>query len=112
MASDLFVESTGSDRNPALVFSHALGGDLSMWDRQIARFEEHYQILRYDLRGHGRSPQSASDFTIEDLGRDVLELLRDRGIERAHFCGLSLGGMIGQWLGLHAPDCLFTLTLV
>ncbi len=112
MPANLFVDVTGPEKGPALVFSHALGGDLSMWDRQIAVFAGKYRILRYDLRGHGRSPQSTTNFTVEDLARDVLTLLDDAGIERAHFCGLSLGGMIGQWLGLHAPERLLGLVLV
>jgi 3-oxoadipate enol-lactonase len=112
MAFDSFVHITGEDKNPAIVFSHALGGDLSMWDRQVAHLAGAYRVLRYDLRGHGRSPRSASDFTLEDLGRDVVQLLDQNGIERAHFCGLSLGGLIGQWLGLHAAERLLSLTLV
>jgi len=112
MASNSFVDITGKDKNPAIVFAHALGGDLSMWDRQVASFADGYRILRYDLRGHGRSPQSPSDFNLQELGKDVLELLDQHGIERAHFCGLSLGGLVGQWLGLHAADRLLSLTLL
>jgi 3-oxoadipate enol-lactonase len=112
MAFDSFVDITGEDKSPAIVFAHALGGDLSMWDRQVASFAGKYRILRYDLRGHGRSPQSPSDFKLEDLGGDVLELLHQHGIQQAHFCGLSLGGLIGQWLGLHAADRLLSLTLL
>src|SRR6476661_9666071 len=112
MAFDSFVDITGKDKHPAIVFAHALGGDLSMWDRQAGRFAGAYRIMRYDLRGHGRSPQSASEFQLKDLGTDVLGLLDQHGIERAHFCGLSLGGLIGQWLGLHAADRLLSLTLV
>jgi 3-oxoadipate enol-lactonase len=112
MAFESFVDITGQDKNPAIVFSHALGGDLSMWDRQVAHFAGEHRVLRYDLRGHGRSPESASSFTVEDLGTDVLRLLDQHGIERAHFCGLSLGGLVGQWLGLHAAERLLSLTLV
>jgi 3-oxoadipate enol-lactonase len=83
-----------------------------MWDRQVPQFSGEYRVVRYDLRGHGRSPQSASAFTLDDLGKDVLRLLEQHGIERAHFCGLSLGGLIGQWLGLHAAERLLSLALV
>lgn len=107
-----FVEITGPADGPAIVFSHALGGDLSLWDRQTASFAGRYRIVRYDLRGHGRSPQSESGFTLEDLGKDVVRLLDQHGIGRTHFCGLSLGGLIGQWLGLHAAERLASLTLV
>lgn len=110
--AELFVDFTGKDNNPFIVFSHALGGDLSMWDRQVASFAGEYRIVRYDLRGHGRSAQSASDFRLEDLAEDVVRLLDQRGIERAHFCGLSLGGLIGQWLGVNAAERLLSLTLV
>jgi len=112
MAFDSFVDFTGKENNPVIVFSHALGGDLSMWDRQVASFAGSYRIMRYDLRGHGRSPQSASDFALEDLGQDVLRLLDQHGIERAHFCGLSLGGLVGQWLGLNAAERFLSLTLI
>src|SRR5437660_5884927 len=103
MPSELFTEITGPDKGPFIVFCHALGGDLSMWDRQVPRFADRYRIIRYDLRGHGRSPRATSPLKLEDLGADVVELLDDHGIERAHFVGLSLGGLIGQWLGLNAP---------
>ncbi len=112
MPSDLFTDVTGPENGPAIVFSHALGGDLSMWDRQVSRFANQYRIIRYDLRGHGRSPQPTSQLQLGDLGADVLELLDHHGIERAHFCGLSLGGLIGQWLGLNAPGRLLSLALV
>src|SRR3954449_7210836 len=109
MPSELFVDITGPENGPAIVFCHALGGDLSMWDRQVPQFADRYRIVRYDLRGHGRSPQPASPFNLERLGADVVELLDDHGIQRAHFVGLSLGGLIGQWLGLHAPERLLRL---
>lgn len=83
-----------------------------MWDRQVVEFAGRYRILRYDLRGHGRSAHAASNLKLEDLGRDVLGLLDRYGMGRVHFCGLSLGGLIGQWLGLHASNRLRSLVLV
>ncbi len=71
-----------------------------------------YRVLRYDLRGHGRSPVPEEPITLADLGQDVLRLMDGLAIKRVHFCGLSLGGMVGQWLGLHAPERLHTLALV
>jgi 3-oxoadipate enol-lactonase len=112
MSSDLFFQTTGPEKAATVVFSHAVGGDLSLWNAQIEAFSPSYQLLRYDLRGHGRSPQPESALSIEDLGRDVLNLLDERGIERIHFCGLSLGGLIGQWLGVHGRNRLLSLTLV
>jgi 3-oxoadipate enol-lactonase len=112
MGSDLHSEITGEEGAPVIVFSHALGGDLTMWDRQVPQLIDKYRVLRYDLRGHGRSAQQAESFGLADLARDVLELIDQHGIQQAHFCGLSLGGMIGQWLGMHAGNRLLSLVLV
>ena len=73
--------------------------------------EKKFQVLRYDTRGHGRSSVTPGPYSIEQLGRDVLTLLDALGIERVHFCGLSMGGMIGMWLGLNAPTRLAKLVL-
>jgi 3-oxoadipate enol-lactonase len=112
IAAGLFYEMTGPEDAPAIVFSHALGGDLSMWDRQAPRFAGAYRIIRYDLRGHGRSREQTGPETLKDLATDALQLLDQNGIERAHFCGLSLGGLIGQWLGMYAQHRLRSLVLV
>ena len=112
MESELFFEITGVGDAPVIVLSHALGGDRSMWDKQVPRLAVAYRVLRYDLRGHGRSVQQVGPLTLEDLARDLLELLDQHRIERAHFCGLSLGGTIGQWLGMHAQGRLRSLVLV
>ena len=103
-ANGIYFEMTGADDGPVLVFSHSLGGDLSMWDAQADAFATSYRILRYDTRGHGRSEQPAQPLTLADLGRDVIGLLDYHSVEKAHFCGLSLGGMTGMWLGLNAPE--------
>jgi 3-oxoadipate enol-lactonase len=107
------------DKEPVLVFSNSLGTDFSMWDPQMAELEQSFRILRYDTRGHGKSSVASSvasavkpgDYTIEQLGRDVLGLLDSLGLERVHFCGLSMGGMIGMWLAIHAPSRLHRLVL-
>jgi 3-oxoadipate enol-lactonase len=99
------------DKEPVLVLSNSLGTDFSMWDPQIAEIERHFRILRYDTRGHGQSSVTPADYTIEQLGRDVLGLLDSLRLDRVHFCGLSMGGMIGMWLGIHAPDRLHRLVL-
>jgi 3-oxoadipate enol-lactonase len=82
-----------------------------MWDGEVEALAEHFHVLRYDLRGHGRSDAPAGAYSIDRLGRDVLELLDHLGVERVHFCGLSLGGFIGQWLGVHAPERIERLVL-
>src|SRR5678815_6095575 len=95
---------------PVLVFAHSLGTDLSMWEPQLPAFAR-YRILRHDLRGHGGSALGPATCSIEDLGRDVLRLLDSLAVTRAHFCGLSIGGQVGQWLGAHAGGRLLSLTL-
>lgn len=101
----------GARDNPVLVLSNSIGTSLHMWDRQIQELSEHFRVVRYDTRGHGASGVPAGAYSFDRLGRDVLELLDALGIERAHFLGLSLGGIIGQWLGIHAPDRIDRLIL-
>ncbi|KPX75580.1 3-oxoadipate enol-lactonase [Pseudomonas syringae pv. maculicola] len=91
---------------PVLVLSNSLGTDLHMWDNQIAAFTGHFQVLRYDTRGHGKSVVSEGTYSIEQNGRDVLALLDALGIGKAFFCGLSMGGLIGQWLAINASERL------
>src|SRR6185369_3871214 len=96
---------------PVLVLSNSLGTDLTMWYPQIPSFARTFRVLRYDTRGHGQSGVGRERCTIERLGGDVLALLDALGIERAHFCGLSMGGATGMWLGVHAPDRIARLAL-
>ncbi len=96
---------------PVVAFSNSLGTNFSMWDPQVSAAEKKFQVLRYDTRGHGQSSVTPGPYSIEQLGRDVLTLLDALGIERVHFCGLSMGGMIGMWLGLNAPYRLAKLVL-
>ncbi|WP_419736779.1 3-oxoadipate enol-lactonase [Pseudomonas sp. COR18] len=103
---ELHYRFDGPQEAPVLVLSNSLGTDLGMWDTQIPAFAEHFRVLRYDTRGHGRSLVTEGPYSIEQLGRDVVALLDALGIERAHFCGLSMGGLIGQWLGIHAGQRL------
>ncbi|MGG7597397.1 3-oxoadipate enol-lactonase [Pseudomonas sp. WC1] len=94
-----------------LVLSNSLGTDLGMWDEQIPAWSEHFRVLRYDTRGHGGSLVTQGPYSIEQLGGDVLALLEALDIEHAHFVGLSMGGLIGQWLGINAGQRLHSLTL-
>ncbi|WP_044421177.1 3-oxoadipate enol-lactonase [Pseudomonas syringae group genomosp. 3] len=96
---------------PVLVLSNSLGTDLHMWDNQIAAFTGHFQVLRYDTRGHGKSVVSEGTYSIEQNGRDVLALLDALGIGKAFFCGLSMGGLIGQWLAINASERLQRVVL-
>ncbi len=108
---DLNYQLDGPAGAPVLVLSNSLGTDLDMWDTQIAAFAAHFRVLRYDTRGHGASLVTPGPYTVEQIGRDVLALLDALDMPRAHFCGLSMGGLIGQWLGIHAGERLSRLVL-
>lgn len=96
---------------PWLMFCNSLGTDLSMWDRQASALSQTYRVLRYDRRGHGLSSVPPAPYALSDLGHDVLALLDALNIDRAHFCGLSIGGLTGQWLAVHAGDRLGKVVL-
>jgi 3-oxoadipate enol-lactonase len=108
---NLHYRSDGDPAHPCVVLSNSLGTDLSMWDAQAAALSRHFHVLRYDTRGHGQSERGAAPLTLETLGRDVVGLLDALAVPRAHFCGISMGGMIGQWLGIHMPQRLGKLVL-
>ncbi|MFC5548817.1 3-oxoadipate enol-lactonase [Massilia aerilata] len=107
----LHYRTDGERGRPCLVLSNSLGTDLSMWDVQADALAADFFVLRYDTRGHGASSTGARAFGIERLGRDVLALLDHLDIERAAFCGISMGGLTGQWLGSHAPQRIVKLVL-
>lgn len=107
----LFYRLEGKAGAPVLVMSHSLGTDHAMWSPQMEGLLPHFQILRYDTRGHGASGIPVADCTVEELGRDVLGLADHLGLRRFAFCGLSMGGAIGQWLALQVPDRLTHLVL-
>lgn len=96
---------------PVLVLSPSLGTDMGLFDGQIADLSARFSILRYDPRGHGASDVPAGDYSLDRLGRDVVQLLDALEIRQAHFVGVSLGGMTGQWLGFRAPERMLSLTL-
>ena len=106
-----YYRDQGSDDRPAIILSHSLGCDHGMWDAQAADLLPHLRTIRYDTRGHGAASTSAGDYSIPQLAKDVLALADRLGIRRFAFCGLSLGGMIGQWLGAHASERLTHLVL-
>jgi 3-oxoadipate enol-lactonase len=97
-----FVRVDGPASAPPLLLSNSLSSDLSMWDDQMPEWAKHFRVVRYDQRGHGRTPASPAPYTMERLGRDAIGVLDALAIPRAHFCGLSLGGMVGMWLLTHA----------
>jgi 3-oxoadipate enol-lactonase len=102
---------TGKEGAPVVVLSHSLGSSLVMWEPQQPALEPHFRILRYDTRGHGGSESAPGPYSFERLAGDVVGLLDGLGISKAHFVGLSMGGMIGQALGLYHSDRLLSLTL-
>jgi 3-oxoadipate enol-lactonase len=107
----MHYEVAGPVGAPVLVFSNSLGTDLSMWDVQAVEFAKKYRVVRYDKRGHGQSSSPAGPYTIEMLGRDVVGLLDFLEFDRVHFCGLSIGGQTGMWLGVNAAQRLNKLVL-
>ena len=102
---------SGPPAAPVLILSNSLGTNFSMWDAQAPAFEKQFRLLRYDMRGHGQSSAPPPPYAVPDLARDILSLADSLSISRFHFCGLSIGGMIGMSLALQAPDRLQKLVL-
>ncbi len=107
----LYYRTEGSAAQPCVVLSNSLGTDLSMWDAQAAALAGDHFVVRYDARGHGQSGTGSAPVDLARLGSDVVALLDHLAIERAAFVGISMGGMTGQWLGIHAPQRLTKLVL-
>jgi 3-oxoadipate enol-lactonase len=104
-------EVTGKPGAPTVILSHGLAADLSMWEPQLDILSRSFSVLTYDIRGHGGSSATPGDYTLALLAQDVLALMDHLGIEQAHYVGLSLGGMIGQYMGAWHGDRLSSLTL-
>lgn len=107
----LYYEIDGAAGAPWLVLSNSLGTTLEMWNPQMDVLRRHFRVLRYDTRGHGRSPATPGPYTIDRLGADLLALMDGLGIARADVCGLSMGGMTAMWLGIHHPQRVGKLAL-
>jgi 3-oxoadipate enol-lactonase len=101
----------GNPAKPALILSNSIATDHTMWDDNVNALTQHFYLVRYDTRGHGASDAPPGAYSIDRLGHDVIELMDHLRIGRAHFLGLSLGGFIGQWLGVHAPERIKRLVL-
>ncbi len=108
----LAYETTGPVDAPVLLLGSSLGTTRTMWEPQTAALAQDFRIVAFDHRGHGGSPVPAGPYAIEDLGRDVVALLDHLGVERAHYAGLSLGGMVGMWLAAFAPERIDRLALL
>lgn len=109
--SHQFYRVEGHSGKPVLMLSHCLGADHAMWAPQMADFLSNFQVLRYDTRGHGASDVSKGEYTVELLGRDALGIADALDIQQFAFCGLSMGGAVGQWLAIHAQERLTGLVL-
>jgi len=97
-------EVEGSADKPALMLCNSLGTTMHMWDVQMPALLKHFRVVRYDRRGHGKSSVPAGAYNMEMLGRDALAVLDAAGVEKANWCGLSMGGMVGMWMGANAPQ--------
>jgi 3-oxoadipate enol-lactonase len=107
----IHAEVEGPERAPVLVLSNSLATTLHMWEPQVSAITQHFRLVRYDPRGHGLSDVPAGPYTMERLGRDALAILDSLGINKVSWCGLSMGGMVGQWLGANAPERIERLVL-
>jgi 3-oxoadipate enol-lactonase len=107
----IHVEVEGRDGAPVLMLSNSLGTDLHMWDDQAAEFAKHFRLVRYDRRGHGKSGATKGPYNFDLFGRDILRIMDALKIKTMNWCGLSMGGMDGQWLGANAPDRVDRLIL-
>lgn len=108
---DIAYRFDGPEGAPVLLLSNSLGTDMGMWGPQMPSFTERFRVLRYDSRGHGKSSSPPGSYSLDRLGRDVVELLDALNVSSVDFCGLSLGGMIGQWMGIRTGDRLRRLIL-
>ena len=104
-------EVVGPYDAPTLVLSNSLGSTGAMWDPQVPTIAERLRVVRYEHRGHGGSPVPPGPYSLDDLGADAVRLLDRLGLERVHWCGLSLGGMVGMWLAINAPERIDRLVL-
>ncbi len=100
----LNYQAFGDAAKPALVLSNSLGTNLNMWQSQVEFFKENFYVICYDTRGHGASSTPAGPYTIAQLGQDVINLLDHLKIEKASFCGISMGGLVGQWLAINKAE--------
>ena len=94
-------QTFGNVTKPAIIFSNSLGTNYAMWQPQIDHFKDDFFVICYDTRGHGASSAPQGPYTLEQLGQDVVNLLDHLNIEKAVFCGISMGGLTGQWLAVH-----------
>jgi 3-oxoadipate enol-lactonase len=109
---DLNCASAGPEDAPVLLLGGSLGTTLDMWDPQVPELSRTHRVIRFEHRGHGGSPVPNGPYTIDELGADVVTMLDRLGLARISYCGLSIGGMVGQWLAINAPERIDRLILL
>jgi 3-oxoadipate enol-lactonase len=109
---DLNCASAGPEGAPVLLLGGSLGTTLQMWDPQVPELSRTHRVICFEHRGHGDSPVPNGPYTIDELGADVVTMLDRLGLERVSYCGLSIGGMVGQWLAINAPERIDRLILL
>jgi 3-oxoadipate enol-lactonase len=109
---DLNCSSSGADDAPVLLLGGSLGTTLDMWDPQVPALSAAHRVIRFEHRGHGGSPVPTGPYTIDELGADVVTMLDRLNLARVSYCGLSIGGMVGQWLAINAPERIDRLILL
>ena len=100
----IHVVIEGPENAPVLMLSNSLGTTHAMWQPQVEAFTQHFRLLRFDRRGHGGSGVAKGPYTMEGLARDALAVIDGLGLKKVNWCGLSMGGMEGMWLGANAPE--------
>jgi 3-oxoadipate enol-lactonase len=108
---ETYYEIHGKQGAPWLAFSHSLACSVRMWDAQIEALKDRFRILAYDTRGHGKSAAPAGPYSLEAMADDLRALVSHLDIQRLHFVGLSMGGMIGQTFAIKYPGVFSSLTL-
>lgn len=101
---EINYQTFGDTSKPAIIFSNSLGTNFSMWQAQIDALKNDFFVICYDTRGHGQSSAPQGPYTIDQLGQDVIHLLNHLNVEKAAFCGISMGGLTGQWLAINYPE--------
>jgi 3-oxoadipate enol-lactonase len=108
----LHHEVDGAQDGPVVLLGGSLGSSLRVWDPLVPALAPRLRVVRFDHRGHGRSPVPPGPYEIADLAQDVIALMDRLGVQRAHHCGLSIGAMVGMWLGANAPERVDRLVLM
>jgi 3-oxoadipate enol-lactonase len=101
---DLHTRVDGPADAPPLLLINSLGSTLDLWSTQAAAWAGRFRVIRYDMRGHGRSPAPGGEYSLDDLGEDAVRVLDAVGVQQAHVCGISIGGLTTMWLGVHRPE--------